>query len=140
VPERRIEVELPDEPVIVTADAVRLEQVLTNYLTNALKYSPDDQPVVVRLGVSEGLAVISVHDHGPGLPWEEQSCIWELYHRAPGVEVRGKAGAGSGSLGLGLHICKRLIELHSGGQVGVESAVGKGSIFWFRLPLASPSM
>lgn len=136
-PGRTIELELPadGDSVAVMADGDRLRQVLGNYLTNALKYSADDQPVVVRLEVVEGLAVVSVQDQGPGLTWEEQSRVWELFYRASGVEVQSAAG-GTGSLGLGLHVCKRLIELHPGGRVGVESAEGQGATFWFRLPLA----
>jgi signal transduction histidine kinase len=136
-PGRSILLELPDAPVPVIADVVRLGQVLTNYLTNALKYSQEDQPVMVRLEVTEGLAVVSVQDRGPGLAWEEQSRVWELYHRAPGVEVRSAAGPNSGSLGLGLYVCKRIMELHPGGRVGVESVVGEGSTFWFRVPVAA---
>jgi PAS domain S-box-containing protein len=134
-PGRTIRLTVSDDgqPVWVQADAVRLGQVLTNYLTNALKYSVADKPVDVRLEVTEGLAVVSVQDQGPGLPWEEQSQVWEMLHRAPGVEVQ---SGGEGSLGMGLFIAKRLVELHPGGRVGVESVVGEGSIFWFRLPLA----
>jgi signal transduction histidine kinase len=89
------------------------------------------------LEVVENQAVVSVTDHGPGLPPDEQSRIWELFHRVPGIEVQSWSGESSGSLGLGLHICKQLMELHPGGSVGVESIVGAGSTFWFRLPLVS---
>jgi signal transduction histidine kinase len=111
--------------------------VLGNYLTNALKYSPADQTVTVRLQVEDDQVIVSVSDHGPGLPPEEQSRIWEVFHRVPGIEVQYESGDSAGSLGLGLHICKQLIELHPGGHVGVESTVGEGSTFWFQLPLVS---
>jgi PAS domain S-box-containing protein len=137
VQERHIVLKVPAEVVPVQADADRLDQVLGNYLSNALKYSPDDQPVTVQLGVVENQAVVSVTDRGPGLPEEEQSRIWELFHRVPGIEVQSWSGESSGSLGLGLHICKLLIELHPGGRVGVDTQVGQGSTFWFRLPLTS---
>jgi signal transduction histidine kinase len=123
--------------VRVLADAARLSQVLGNYLSNALKYSPADQPVTVRLEVVENLAVVRVVDHGPGIPRQEQSHIWDLFHRVPGIQLQYESGDSAGSLGLGLHICKHLMELHPGGSVGVESAVGEGSTFWFRLPLVS---
>jgi signal transduction histidine kinase len=131
---RTINVDVPSSAVVVEADADRLGQVLTNFLTNALKYSADDQPVVVRVERRDGRALVSVQDHGPGLPEEEQRRVWELYYRVPGVAVQSTVGAASGSLGMGLFVCKRLIEQHSGGQVGVYSTVGKGSTFWFSLP------
>jgi PAS domain S-box-containing protein len=135
-PERRIDSGVPAGEVPVEADPDRLDQVLSNYLTNALKYSPANQPVAVRLAVAKNVAVVSVEDHGPGLPPEEQSRVWEAFHRASGVEIQSGSAEVGGSLGLGLHICKQLIELHPGGSVGVESMVGAGSTFWFRLPLA----
>jgi PAS domain S-box-containing protein len=136
--DRTIEVVVPDSLVVrVQADADRLSQVLGNYLSNALKYSPADQRVTVKLEVVENRAVVRVADHGPGMPPEEQSRIWELFHRVPDIEVQYESGDSAGSLGLGLHICKQLIELHPGGSVGVESVVGAGSTFWFRLPLVS---
>jgi signal transduction histidine kinase len=133
VSDRTVRLDLPTKrPVCVTADGDRLGQVLTNYLTNALKYSPPDQPVDVSLEVKANQTRVAVHDEGPGLPPEEQKRVWEPFHRAPGIVVQ---SAGGESLGMGLHICKTIIEAH-GGTVGVESMVGKGSTFWFTLPLA----
>ncbi len=133
-PERTIRLKLPTGAAVsVVADADRVGQVITNYLTNALKYAPPDRPVDVALEVDEGRARVAVRDEGPGLPLEEQDRVWEMFHRVPGIETQGGASEG---LGLGLHICKTIVERH-GGQVGVESVVGQGCTFWFTLPLAS---
>jgi len=130
-PTRALSLDAPDQPVMIHADADRVRQVIINYITNALKYSPADRPVAVKLVLASGRARLAVRDHGPGLPLAEQSLIWERFHRAPGVEQQGGQGVG---LGLGLHISRTLIE-RQGGMVGVESAVGQGSTFWFTLPL-----
>lgn len=145
-PERAISIEIPKRlaTLPVLADADRIEQVVTNFLTNALKYSEDDRPVVVRIemqrtrGKNESgehmtrVTRVSVRDKGPGLPPEERRLIWSRFHRAPGVRVMSGSGVG---LGLGLHISQTIIERHDG-RVGVESAVGMGSTFWFEIPVA----
>ncbi len=140
---RTITLELPHAPTIaIEADADRIGQALTNYLTNALKYSPPTEPVEARVEILEArgsgvetagrVARMSVRDHGPGLPPEELHQIWEPFHRAEGIAVQSGSGVG---LGLGLFISREIVERH-GGQVGVESAPGRGATFWFTLPLA----
>jgi len=132
-PNRTIRLHLPaDAPVRVDADADRVGQVVTNYLTNALKYSPPDRAVDVRLTVAPAWARVAVEDRGPGLPPAELGRIWQPFHRVAGIRAEDLTG---GDLGMGLHICKTIVEGH-GGQVGVESAVGRGSTFWFALPVA----
>jgi PAS domain S-box-containing protein len=133
-PERTLLLQFaPPQKVPVVADTDRLGQVVTNYLTNALKYSPADRPVEVGLEVEQEQARVWVRDQGPGLPPEVQDRIWERFHRVPGIQVQSGTGVG---LGLGLHICRTIVERH-GGQVGVESAPGYGSTFWFTVPFDS---
>lgn len=133
VPERTLLLELPIEgTVLVSADGERLGQVVTNFLTNALKYSPADRPVAVGLELEEGQVRVWVRDQGPGIALDEQGRIWERFHRAPGIEVQSGSDVG---LGVGLYLSKTIIEQHEG-RVGVQSALGAGSTFWFTLPLA----
>ncbi|MGH2502677.1 MAG: ATP-binding protein [Ktedonobacterales bacterium] len=133
-PDRPITLEVEsDSRIPLLADADRIGQVVTNYLTNALNYSASDQPVVARVQVVGDRARVDVGDHGPGLAPAQQEYVFENYYRAPGVE---RQSGSSGGLGLGLHISKTIIERH-GGAVGVESVPGAGSLFWFTLPLAA---
>jgi signal transduction histidine kinase/PAS domain-containing protein len=124
-----------DQPLTVIGDADRLGQVIHNYLSNALKYSPADQPVTVVIEKVQAVARVSVIDRGPGLPPEEQKCVWERFYRAKGIPAHGSASPG---LGLGLHICQMIVEAHHG-SFGLESTPGQGSTFWFSLPLV-PSL
>ncbi len=133
-PARTITPQAPAGALRVRADADRLEQVVGNYLTNALKYSPPDQPVEVSVQTEAGAARVRVRDRGPGLTQEQQAEIWERYRRVPGVAVQDDAAA-TGGLGLGLYISRTIIEQH-GGAVGAESTTGEGSTFWFTLPVA----
>src|SRR5262249_50612988 len=106
-------------------------QVVTNLLTNALKYSRAESPVEVGVHREGHLGRVWVRDHGRGIPEHEQARLWERFYRIPGMEVRYGSGVG---LGLGLFISKTIIEQH-GGHVGVHSTPGQGATFWFSLPL-----
>ncbi|HVB20842.1 MAG TPA: PAS domain-containing sensor histidine kinase [Ktedonobacteraceae bacterium] len=130
---RPITLELPSiQPLPIIADVDRIGQVVTNYLSNALKYSPPTTPIRVRVAVDGQTVHVSVSDEGPGLSEEEQEHIWERFYRVKGIEVQSGSGVG---LGLGLHICRTIIERH-GGQVGLDSTPGADSTFWFTLPLS----
>ena len=133
---RDIELVLPPAEVVpVIADADRIGQVLTNYLTNAFKFAPTDQVIAVRLEVEASSVRVAVRDQGPGLTLEQQQRMWEQFYQ---VAAPGHRGPERG-LGLGLAIAKAIIEQHHG-QVGVESAPGQGATFWFTLPLADGPM
>jgi hypothetical protein len=133
-PERSLLLALPEQTTVeVLAEAGRIGQVVTNYVTNALRYSPPDQPVHIGLTAQEDVARVWVRDQGPGLSAEAQKEIWQRFHQIKGVPVLSGSGKG---LGLGLYICQMLIAQHQG-EVGVESIPGEGSTFWFTLPLAT---
>ncbi len=134
-PNREIDLSLPEQAVMVQADQDRIGQVVTNYLTNALKYAPADRPIEVSLRLEAEQVRVAVRDQGPGVPPEKQELIWERFYRIPGARVEKQVG---GNLGLGLYICRSIITRH-GGRAGVESAPGSGATFWFTLPLGRSS-
>jgi len=123
-----IVLETPDSPLFVNADRNRVRQVLLNLLNNALRFSPVEGKTTLK-AVKEGHQVtVEVHDRGPGIPKKEQHDLFEPYHRAS------MSGEKSSGLGIGLALCKMLMELH-GGRISVKSRLGKGSTFSFTLPL-----
>jgi len=124
----RIRVAIPDALPPVRADPDRLERILVNLLSNALKYSPPDTEVEVSAERSDGEVVVSVSDRGPGIPQEDMPHIFDRYYR-------GRGGRKAEGLGLGLYITRTLVEAH-GGRIWVRSQPGQGSTFSFALPIA----
>lgn len=139
---REVVLEMPDQPMEVMADGDRICQALSNLLSNAHKYSAPDRPinVMVRRARNGTHVRLAVKDAGPGIPKHERRAIWEPFHRAAGIAIQGPgaaAGTLGGNMGLGLTIAKTIVERH-GGTFGVTSSLGKGSTFYFTLPLADP--
>jgi signal transduction histidine kinase len=127
---KRLEVDAAPEPVMAAVDVPRFEQVLTNLVENALKYSPHDSPVVVRVWQAGAEARLSVQDRGIGVPVEDQPLVFERFHRARNVDDRRFAG-----MGLGLYIARGIVEQH-GGRIWLDSSPA-GSTFSVALPSAA---
>jgi signal transduction histidine kinase len=123
-----------ESPIPAWCDPARIGQVVTNFLTNALKYSHEERSVEVGIQREGQQGYVWVRDQGPGIPESARAHLWERFYRVPGIEVQSGSGVG---LGLGLYISKMIIAHHHG-QVGVESVPGQGSTFWFMLPLVKP--
>ncbi len=124
-----LRLELPEDFPIIRGDARRLEQVLDNLISNAIKYSPHGGEIVVRGEVRPAEVVIAVQDEGVGIPLEEQDNIFQRFYRVEGPETRAVAGTG-----LGLYLTRAIVQAH-GGRIWVKSAPGKGSTFYVALPL-----
>lgn len=123
-----ITTDLPEGLPRVLADSDRLQQVLVNLISNAVKFSPQRSQVTIT-AVPEGERVmIRVSDQGPGIPEEQRQAIFGKFHRIDNASSRRTGGTG-----LGLAICRAIVDEH-GGQIWVESEVGKGSTFSFTLP------
>jgi PAS domain S-box-containing protein len=124
--EGRIRLEIP-ESLTLLGDLERLDQVFTNLLSNALRYSPEGGPIIVRGWEEGGLVHVTVRDHGLGIPPEKLKLIFERFSRAHGVSY--------GGLGLGLTIARGIVERH-GGRIWAESTgtAGQGSLFHVLLP------
>jgi PAS domain S-box-containing protein len=118
-----------DMNVEVYADAVRIDQIVTNFITNAIKYAPESKKIIIHIEKINGMAKVSVTDKGLGIPAEKQRFLFDRYYR---VDDSGSQYTG---LGLGLYICAEIIKVHHG-EIGVVSEAGKGSTFWFTLPVA----
>lgn len=129
-PHRAILIEADDAPVPVRGDVARLEQVLSNLLDNAIKYSPDGGAIRVAVRATGPWVSVDVTDEGVGIPVVEQSRLFERFYR-----VRSSAGRFSG-LGVGLYISNRIVEEHAG-RMSVHSVPGQGSTFGFALPHAA---
>ncbi|WP_425430124.1 sensor histidine kinase [Cystobacter ferrugineus] len=115
--------------LVVRGDRCRLEQVVANLLENARKYSPLKGPIRVTLAQRGAEALVSVSDRGIGIPVDQQTHLFERFFRARNAPI-----SGFGGLGLGLYICRHLVERH-GGRIWVESEPGLGSTFRFTLPV-----
>ena len=137
-PKRTIELEAPEGALVVRCDPDRISQVLTNLITNAVKYSPPTCPVRVRVVHEPQQVRVDVIDQGPGLTPEQQEHLFDAFVQAEGIRQHAESQAGQAGVGLGLFICQAIVRQH-GGEIGVESEVGSGSIFWFALPLTPES-
>lgn len=118
-----------DSAIQVMADPLYIGNVLTNLISNAVKFSPPGGTVTIAAKDCGEHAEISVTDDGPGVPERMQTQVFQKYRQVKSTRDRAQG------FGLGLAICKTIVELH-GGTIGVESKNGMGSRFWFRLPKA----
>jgi len=111
----------------IIADENRIQQVIINFINNAIKYAPQSREIFLKIEQGAGSVKVSVIDTGPGIPADKLPYLFERYYR---VDPKGIQASG---LGLGLYISADIIQRH-GGKIGVESTEGTGSTFWFTLP------
>jgi signal transduction histidine kinase len=112
----------------VNADAERIRQVVMNLVNNAMKYARDGKKITIRTAGQPDVVTVEIRDYGPGIPPEVKENLFE-----PGYQVAYRE-ASTGGLGIGLSLCKMLVELH-GGTIWVESIPGKGAGFFFTVPV-----
>jgi signal transduction histidine kinase len=136
-----ISLHLPSDELTGSYDSTRIEQVLNNFLNNAVRYSPEGSPIEVRLSRADGSAKVEVVDQGPGVPLDQREQLFDRYFQSSNQDTTGALGDGTTrriskrkGLGLGLYISSEIVRAHRG-QIGVEPNPGGGSIFWFTLPL-----
>ncbi len=116
------------EGLTVRADEHRIEQVLVNFINNALKYAPESKDIYLSAEDKGEQLKISVRDTGPGIPADNVPFLFDRFYRASHY------GSTYSGLGLGLYICAEIVERHNG-QIGVDSLPGSGTTFWFTLPV-----
>lgn len=119
----------PERSPTVRGDESRIAQVLTRLLTNAIAFSPEGGTVGLRVSVLPGQVCVEVEDTGCGIPEPDQPKLFQRFRQIDMSLTRPHGG-----LGMGLFLCRRLIEAH-GGRIGIKSQPGGGSTFWFTLPV-----
>ena len=123
----RLSASLPAGDDVVNVDPERIALVFSNLINNAIRHTPSGGSIDVRVQPADGLMRFEVSDTGEGIPREHLRYLFERYYRVPGSNSKGA--------GLGLSIAKEMVEAH-GGEIGVESEIGRGSTFWFTIPRA----
>lgn len=131
---RQITINVSETELLVIGDEDRLVQVLVNLLSNAIKYSPDGTEVQVAVIDAGEFVEVQVLDNGRGVPDDFRDKIFERY-----TQVEREDGTRKGGTGLGLHVCKRIVE-ELGGSIGVSSHSGTGSTFWFKIRKLEPAV
>ncbi|MFL5587050.1 MAG: ATP-binding protein, partial [Ktedonobacteraceae bacterium] len=128
---RTVQTHLPDDLPPVELDYLQMDQVLTNLIENAVRYTPPESPIEVSAQIDGEQMVISISDRGPGIPQADKERIFDKFYRVLGTQRNAATIPGSG---LGLAVSKGLVEAH-GGHIWVEDRPGGGSIFRFTLPV-----
>jgi len=126
---RKLEMKVPPDLPLVTMDGLLIGQVLTNLLDNALKYTPERSPILISSWIDKDQWVVQVADRGPGVPEEDIPHLFDKFYRGP--QKKTKSGAG-----LGLAICKGIVDIHRG-ILGAENRPEGGMLFQMALPLGS---
>jgi two-component system sensor histidine kinase VicK len=129
LPHHRLVLGLPDEALVAAVDIKRLDQVVRNLLENAVKYSPAGGAIAVRARALDDAVVIEVIDPGIGIPQQDLERIFESFFRVDNEHTRRIGG-----VGLGLAICREIVEAH-GGRIWANSTYGAGSTFSFTVPV-----
>jgi signal transduction histidine kinase len=127
-----VNIQVPATLPKVYADPNRLVQILTNLISNAIKYTPEKGTITIQATHTENQARVEVVDNGIGISADDQAKLFSQFFRSESLAVREQTG-----WGLGLNVTKRLIEV-MGGSIGFTSQPGKGSTFWFSLPTQVP--
>src|SRR5579883_507136 len=134
--ERRVDTFIPDDLPPVELDYLQMDQVLTNLIENAVRYTPARSPIEIRVEVRDQHLWVSIADYGPGIPPGDLERIFDKFYRVLSTKRRGTSTMGTG---LGLAVCRGLVEAH-GGRIWAENRAEGGAIFYFTLPLVQQSV
>lgn len=129
-PIHKLEIDILSDAVLVKGDPVRIELILSNLVSNAIKYSPNGGTIVTTIGLDGDSVLTSVKDEGIGISTEDQARLFRSFERLDSQSREGIKG-----IGLGLRVCQILVE-SQGGNIWLKSAPNQGSTFYFTLPLA----